>query len=76
MSLAELSDWCTHRFGRRTVTGEVTERPYDIPWLVLDHRMARSVWNWQPQTGLGDILEEIARPAQANPDWLADSSRQ
>jgi len=74
MSLAELSDWCSHRFGRREVAGESTARPYDIPWLVLDHGLARSAWNWHPQTRLAEILEEIARHAEANPDWLAISS--
>jgi CDP-paratose 2-epimerase len=76
MSLAELSDWCARRFGRRTITAEATGRPYDIPWLVLNHSRARSVWHWEPRTKLADLLEEIARHAEANPDWLSLSSNQ
>lgn len=71
MSLAELSEWCVQRFGPRTVAGEAAARPYDIPWLVLDHRRATSTWDWRPQTPLPHILEEIARHAEANPDWLS-----
>lgn len=74
MSLAELSDWCAGRFGPRTVAAEAMVRPYDIPWLILDCARARSTWNWQPQTKLEAILQEIARHAEANPDWLALSS--
>lgn len=74
MSLAELSDWCARRFGSRTVKAESAERSYDIPWLILDSARARSTWNWQPQTKLEDVLQEIARHAEANPDWLALSS--
>jgi CDP-paratose 2-epimerase len=76
MSLAELSEWCVRRFGPGNVAAEKAERPFDIPWLVLDHGLARSTWNWEPQTRLEDVLEEIARHAEANPDWLEISSSQ
>ncbi len=44
MSLARLSDWCRARFGEHTVMPDLTPRPYDIPWMVLDSSQARSIW--------------------------------
>ena len=73
MSLAELSAWCAERFGPRQVTGEPLERPFDIPWLVLDHARATRTWGWVPQTACAEILNEIADHAEAHPDWLAVS---
>ncbi|MFZ3374523.1 MAG: NAD-dependent epimerase/dehydratase family protein, partial [Chthoniobacterales bacterium] len=32
-SLAQLSDWCAERFGRREVARDSTPRPFDIPWM-------------------------------------------
>jgi CDP-paratose 2-epimerase len=70
MSLAELSDWCTGRFGNHTV-GKVPDiRRFDIPWLIMDCSMATEVWGWLPQTPLNAILDEIANHAALNPSWL------
>ena len=74
MSLAELSGWCTQRFGKCSPEADLGARPYDIPWLILDYNLARSTWNWEPQINLEQILEEIARHAEENPNWLALSS--
>jgi hypothetical protein len=38
--------------------------------VVLDCREAASTWEWQPQTKLWDILEEIACFADTENDWL------
>jgi CDP-paratose 2-epimerase len=71
MSLAELSTWCADRFGAQTpVTSEPAMRRFDIPWLIMDSGLARSTWDWQPQTSLQQILEEIALHAGQNPNWL------
>jgi CDP-paratose 2-epimerase len=70
MSLANLSAWCTERFGPHQVGIDSRERIYDIPWLVMDSSLARDVWEWQPETSLQDILEEIAAHAELNPEWL------
>lgn len=70
MSLAELSDWCEERFGPHRVDARPEMRRFDIPWLVMDCRLAREVWGWKPQTPLYDILEEIADHAVNRPDWL------
>lgn len=74
-SLAELSRWCDTRFGRHEVPGDPRQRPYDLPWVVMDSTLARQVWDWQPQTGLETILEEIAIHAETHPDWLERTGR-
>ena len=70
MSLRQLSDWCTGRFGPHPVVADGTPRRFDIPWIVLDHAKASRVWNWQPLTPTTAILEEIARHAEQHPGWL------
>ena len=47
-----------------------TPRPFDIPWIVLDHAKASRLWAWQPATPTTAILEEIAAHAELNPGWL------
>ena len=70
MSLAELSSWCSDRFGGHSVTANHQERRFDIPWLIMDATLAGETWDWQPLTPINDILEEIARHAEQHPDWL------
>ena len=74
MSLAQLTDWCNRRFTPRPVAAEPTDRPYDVPWLVLNSSRATDVWGWRPATPLPEILEEIARHAETHPGWLDLSS--
>jgi CDP-paratose 2-epimerase len=69
-SLAELSAWCTSRWGAREIGVEREPRPHDLPWIVLDNRLAQTTWDWQPRRSLQEILEEIARHAEGHPDWL------
>jgi CDP-paratose 2-epimerase len=69
-SLRQLSDWCAAHFGAHTVKADGSPRPFDIPWMVLDHAKATRVWGWRPQTPASAILDEIATHAQAHPDWL------
>ena len=70
ISLAQLSDWCAARFGKREIEREPTPRPFDLPWVVMDCRRAGDVWNWSPQTPLESILNEIAVHAEQHPEWL------
>lgn len=70
MSLAQLSDWCARRWGQRTVGTDSSPRPFDLPWVVLDHRLASAAWDWQPETSATEILSEIADFADAHPDWI------
>jgi CDP-paratose 2-epimerase len=71
MSLHELNAWCNERFGIRDIASDPATRPFDVPWLVLDARLAERQWGWTPQVPMADILEEIAAHARANPGWLA-----
>jgi CDP-paratose 2-epimerase len=70
MSLAQLSDWCAARFGARKVEADGGERPFDIPWIVLNSALARKTWEWQPETPVESVLDEIARHAESHPEWL------
>lgn len=70
ISLAELSSWCRARFGSHAVGCDDTPRAFDVPWVVMDSSLARSVWGWTPQTPLSGILAEIADHAEKNPGWL------
>jgi CDP-paratose 2-epimerase len=70
MSLAQLSEWCTHRFGAREVLADATPRQFDVPWLVLDSSLAKSAFDWSPAMPLEQILSEIASHAEAHPAWL------
>ncbi|HWA10196.1 MAG TPA: NAD-dependent epimerase/dehydratase family protein [Opitutaceae bacterium] len=69
-SLRQLTDWCASRFGACEIGAEPAPRPFDVPWLVLDHAKATRLWNWRPQRSVGDILEEIAVHAREHPHWL------
>jgi CDP-paratose 2-epimerase len=69
-SLRQLSAWCAKRFGPHSIAAEAKNRPFDVPWLVLDSTLAAQVWGWKPQTPLEAIWTEIAEHAEKNPDWL------
>lgn len=69
-SLRQLSDWCAQRWGGREVTSQAEPRPFDLPWVVLDHQRAGEAWDWRPVTAVEDILEEIAAHAERHPHWL------
>ncbi len=73
MSLAELTRWCDARFRPHAPSPDASERPYDIPWMVMDSRDAAEDFAWAPETGLPELLEEIAVHAGENPDWLERS---
>jgi CDP-paratose 2-epimerase len=70
MSLAQLSAWCAGRFGAHQVQSEPQNRPFDIPWMVLDSSLAHTQWSWKAETKVESILDEIARHAETHPDWL------
>lgn len=74
MSLAQLSKWCAERFGIHQVASDSEPRPFDVPWLVMDSRLAGETWRWRPALALEAILEEIAGHAEANPHWLEMSA--
>ena len=69
-SLAQLSRWCEDRFGPHAVGSSAADRPYDIPWAVLDHALASTRFGWHPARGPESIFEEIAEHAARHPNWL------
>ena len=69
-SLAQLSRWCSSRWGENTVVPDGTTRPFDLPWIVLDNRRARSMLGWQPKISVEQILQEIAEFAEQRSDWI------
>jgi len=73
MSLAQLTAWCDERFGPHRPAEDGSDRPYDVPWLILDSSAATAATGWKPAIGLPQILEEIAEHAIAHPDWLERS---
>lgn len=72
-SLGQLTAWCDARWGAHPVAADPRPRPFDLPWVVLDPARAREAWGWTPQTPVDSILDEIARHAEANPQWLETS---
>jgi len=71
VSLAQMSAWCRDRFFDLPVIAAAENRPFDIPWFVMNNARALAVWDWQPKTSAPEILEEIAVFAERNPDWLS-----
>lgn len=74
MSLAQLSDWCTARWGSNPVAQDRNPRKFDLPWVVLDHSLATETWGWSPKMTSSDILSEIADFADTQDDWIGFSS--
>ncbi len=70
MSLAQLSAWCTRRFGAFEVGRDLAPRPFDIPWVAMDSGLASATWDWKVTRDMDSILSEIADHAEANPHWL------
>ncbi len=70
MSLAQLTAWCDDHFGPHQPVADGSDRPYDIPWLILDSTRALAATGWKPEITLPQILDEIATHTLANPDWL------
>jgi CDP-paratose 2-epimerase len=73
MSLAQLNAWCDARLGAHQAQADPRERPYDIPWMVMDSRDAATDFGWAPRITLTELLEGIAAHAERNPDWLERS---
>ena len=73
MSLNQLSEWCGKEFGPREVAADLTPRPFDLPWVVLDSARAEEFWHWKPRRTVNEICGEIAQHARENPEWLAIS---
>jgi CDP-paratose 2-epimerase len=74
MSLAELTAICDEYFGPHAPQPDNRERPFDLPWIVMDSLKAAEQFGWKPERSLTSILEEIAGHVRRHPEWL-DISR-
>ena len=70
MSLAQLNAECDARFGAHAPAPDDGERPFDLPWLVMNSGRARARFGWEIERPLGSILDEIGDYARAHPNWL------
>jgi CDP-paratose 2-epimerase len=73
MSLAQLNEWCDARFTPHPAKSDPRDRPYDIPWVVMDSRDAAADFGWRIRIPLTELLEGIAGHAEQHPDWLERS---
>ncbi len=71
MSLAQLTAWCNDHFGKHEPQPDTRPRPFDIPWLVMDHARVTQDFGWRPERRLSAILDEIGEHVRHNPGWLA-----
>lgn len=69
ISLNQLTQWCINKFGKNEVLETNIERPFDIPWMVLDPSLAERVWEWEQQTRIEKVMEEIAKFAIEQLHW-------
>src|SRR5208282_2944696 len=60
MSLQRLTAWCDARFRPHAVAADLHERPYDIPWIVMDNIDCERHFGWHPEISINDLLEEVA----------------
>jgi CDP-paratose 2-epimerase len=70
MSLAELTAICDEYFGPHAPQPDDRERPFDLPWIVMDWRKAAQHFGWKPEYPLTSILKEIAGHVRRHPEWL------
>lgn len=70
ISLAGLTTICDKHFGPHVPQADNRERPFDLPWIVMDSRNAKDRFNWRPTRPLLSILEELASHARHHPEWL------
>lgn len=72
-SLKQISAWAAERWGPHEIGVLPDDRPFDLPWVVLDSSRCEEVWGWQPKINTIEILNRIANHADENPDWLSIS---
>lgn len=70
LSLAQLTAWCDARFGPNKPEPDLSSRPFDVPWLVMDSTLVSEHLGWQPKVNVETILEGIAAHVRDNPGWL------
>jgi CDP-paratose 2-epimerase len=60
VSLAELTEACIERTGRRVaITCQPETNPVDVPYYVTDNSAVTAVTGWRPRLSMTDILDDI-----------------
>jgi len=70
VSLAELTEACVERTGRRVaITSQPETNPVDVPYYVTDNSAVTAATGWRPHRSVTDILDEIF-------GWLREHRRE
>jgi CDP-paratose 2-epimerase len=60
VSLAELTETCVERTGRRVaITSRPETNPVDVPYYVTDNSAVTAATGWRPRLSMTEILDEI-----------------
>ena len=60
LSLAELTEACVERTGRRVaITSQPDTNPVDVPYYVTDNSAVTAATGWRPRFSMTEILDEI-----------------
>src|SRR5271165_2330241 len=70
VSLAELTETCVERAGRRlAITSQPETNPVDVPYYVTDYSAVTAATGWRPRLSMTDILDDIF-------GWLREHRRE
>src|SRR6516225_7882162 len=70
VSLAELTETCVERTGRRlAITSQPETNPADVPYYVTDHSAVTTATGWRPRLSMSAILDDIF-------GWLREHGRE
>jgi CDP-paratose 2-epimerase len=70
VSLAELTEACVERTGRRLAIASRPEtNPVDVPYYVMDNAAVTAATGWRPQLSMSDMLDEVFA-------WLREHRRE
>jgi len=70
VSLAELTETCVERTGRRlAITSQPETNPADVPYYVTDHSAVTTATGWRPRLSMSAILDDIF-------GWLREHRRE
>jgi CDP-paratose 2-epimerase len=70
VSLAELTETCIERTGRRVaISSQPETNPVDVPYYVTDNSAVTAATGWRPRRSMSDILDEIF-------GWLREHRRE
>jgi CDP-paratose 2-epimerase len=70
VSLAELTEICVERTGRRlAITSQPETNPVDVPYYVTDNSAVTAATGWRPRCSMTDLLDDVFA-------WLREHRRE